>query len=306
MGNIDNSVPTLATPTIVTSSPNEARHPTVEAVEGSSPLSPLGITEIPSVTHEFNRVTSTGFLKPFDQQTDMKAPHRRRGVSNSPSYRSQPLPPPLEDPLHPNIQAQLRVRSPPSRLSTGQSTSSSRMQSRSSTSGSSTSGSSKLFGNNSSQTTPDTSSELNSDLPLPGTSSRRNSLLPSGAPRANFTSLNRRTRTTKTTTLPFDLPLSHNCEYVSPVVLRSMEMAASDSEPLCRPARDGTVSAGNLEGLVSRVITDIVDPSRNDLFWATFLTIYQLFATSERLFDILKRRFESSELDPVSLRSRYP
>jgi hypothetical protein len=85
-----------------------------------------------------------------------------------------------------------------------------------------------------------------------------------------------------------------------------MEMAASDSESLLWPAIDGTVSAGNLEGLVSRVIAEILDPSRDDHFRATFLTIYQLFATSERLIDILKRRFESSGLDPVAARFRYP
>jgi hypothetical protein len=87
------------------------------------------------------------------------------------------------------------------------------------------------------------------------------------------------------------------------VVLGLMEMAADDSECLFRLATDGSVSAGNLEGLVYQVITDIEDPSRNVHFRATFLTIYQLFATSERLFHILKRRFESSELDPA--RSRY-
>ena len=103
-----------------------------------------------------------------------------------------------------------------------------------------------------------------------------------------------------------DLPQSHNWEPVSPVVLGFMEMAASDSECLLRPATDGTVSAGNLEGLVFQVITDIEDPSRNDRFRATFLTTYQLFGTSERLFHVLKRRFESSELDPVAARSRYP
>jgi choline dehydrogenase-like flavoprotein len=111
---------------------------------------------------------------------------------------------------------------------------------------------------------------------------------------------------TRSATLPIDLPQSCNSEPVSPVVLGLMEMAASDSECLLQPATDGTVSAGNLEGLVFRVITDIEDPSRNDHFKATFLTIYQLFATSERLFDILKRRFESSGLDPVATRSRYP
>lgn len=120
----------------------------------------------------------------------------------------------------------------------------------------------------------------------------------------------RRTRTmpqpARAATIAIDLPQSRNWEPVSPAVLRSLEMAASDSESLLRPAWDGTVSAGNLEGLVSRVITDFKDPPRNDLFRATFLTIYQLFATSERLFEILKRRFESCELDPVASLSRYP
>jgi hypothetical protein len=91
-----------------------------------------------------------------------------------------------------------------------------------------------------------------------------------------------------------------------------MEKAASDSESILRPATDGTVPAGNLEGFVSRVISDTADSSRNDRLGTTLLliTIYQLFATSERLFSILKRRFESAELlvelDPATVRSRYP
>ena len=99
---------------------------------------------------------------------------------------------------------------------------------------------------------------------------------------------------------------SNSSLHPSPVVLGLMEKAASDSEGLLRLATDGTVSSGNLEGLVSRVITDIEDPSGNDHFRTTFLTIYHLFATNERLLYILKRRFESSELDPVAARSRYP
>jgi hypothetical protein len=108
---------------------------------------------------------------------------------------------------------------------------------------------------------------------------------------------------TRSATLSIALPQTRNWGTVSPVVLSSMEMAAGDSECLLRPAIDGSVSSGNLEGLVFRVITDIEGPSRNDRFRATFLTIYQLFATSERLFHILKRRFESS--DPAAARSRY-
>jgi RasGEF N-terminal motif len=97
---------------------------------------------------------------------------------------------------------------------------------------------------------------------------------------------------TRSATLSIDLPQSRNWE---PCGFR---FNGDGGE---RP-----VSAGNLEDLVSRVITDIEDPSRNDRFRATFLTTYQLFATNERLFDILKRRFESSELDPVAAGSRYP
>jgi hypothetical protein len=101
------------------------------------------------------------------------------------------------------------------------------------------------------------------------------------------------------------LPQGRKWETISPVVLDLMEKVASESECLLGPATDGTVLAGNLEGLVSRVISDIADPSRNDRFRATFLTIYQLFATSERLFKILKRLFDSAELNPATLRSRY-
>jgi hypothetical protein len=115
-----------------------------------------------------------------------------------------------------------------------------------------------------------------------------------------------KTVATRSATFSIDLPQSRNWEPVSPVVLGLMEMAASDSECLLRLATDGTVSYGNLEGLVFRVITDIEDPSRSDRFRATFLTIYQLFATSERLFHILKMRFVSSEPDPVAARARYP
>ena len=194
----------------------------------------------------------------------------------------------------------------------------------------------RLFDYKRSHTTPDTSPEINSDSSLPGTSSRSNSSLRPGGPPAKHPSSRRsmtmpmkppspsprRTRTTPTelpprrtratrqpaqlAALAIDLSESRNWEPVSPAVLRSMETATSDSNSLLRPATDGTVSVGNLEGLVSRAITNIEDPSMNDHFRATFLTIYQLFATSERLFDILKRRFESSERDPIAARSRYP
>jgi len=94
------------------------------------------------------------------------------------------------------------------------------------------------------------------------------------------------------------IPVSHE-------VLGFLERVASDPECWLRPAKDGTVSAGNLEGLLSRVIAGSVDASRDERFNAAFLTIYQLFATNEQVFEILKRRFELNALDPATLRSRY-
>ena len=350
-GSIDIPVPALFTPPIDTSLPNEARRPTVEM---SSPLSPLGLTGIPPVTHELNTVTSTGFLGIVEQQTDTQATNRRRRASDSPSSRSRLLTPLPEDPLNPDVQdpfksvpsqSTTRGQRKPTRPYTAPNPSASstlspglqRADSSSSQSTTSTNKSSKLrtrlFWSKRSQTTPDTSPGIDSDPLLPGTPSSSNSSFHPGVPPAKPLSPKRtwttptkppspnRTKTTPTkksskmaapqptrsATLSINLPQSRNWEPVSPVVLGLMEMASSDSECLLRPATDGnTVSSGNLEGLVSRVITDIEDPSRNDHFRATFLTIYQLFATSERLFDILKRRFESSELNPVAARSRYP
>ncbi|KAH8980822.1 hypothetical protein EDB86DRAFT_3087571 [Lactarius hatsudake] len=92
---------------------------------------------------------------------------------------------------------------------------------------------------------------------------------------------------------------------VSNQVLALLEEAACDSESLLRHASDGSVSTGNLEGLISRVINGSADPSGDKRFKATFLTIYQLFASSEQLFNILKRRFESAPLDPAMIRERY-
>jgi hypothetical protein len=88
-------------------------------------------------------------------------------------------------------------------------------------------------------------------------------------------------------------------------VLRFLQSAASDPESLLRPARDGTVSAGNLEGLLSRAIVGSSDPVRDERFNAAFLTIYQLFATSEQVFEILKRRFEATSVDPSMAGSRF-
>jgi hypothetical protein len=94
------------------------------------------------------------------------------------------------------------------------------------------------------------------------------------------------------------VPVSHE-------VLGFLERVASDPEGFLRPAKDGSVSAGNLEGLFSRVIAGSADPFRDERLKAAFLTIYQLFATSERLFEVINRRFESTSLDPSMARSRY-
>jgi hypothetical protein len=88
-------------------------------------------------------------------------------------------------------------------------------------------------------------------------------------------------------------------------VLRFLKSAASDRESLLRLARDGTVSAGNLEGLLSRAILGSSDSARDERFKAAFLTIYQLFATSEQVFESITRRFEATSADPSVAGSRY-
>ena len=98
------------------------------------------------------------------------------------------------------------------------------------------------------------------------------------------------------------LPQSCDWESVAPVGLDLLEEATTDSESSLQTAKDGTVLAGNLEGFVSQVISEIADSSRNGDFRETFLTIYQIFATSKKLFNILKRRFETS---PATVDSRY-
>ena len=177
-----------------------------------------------------------------------------------------------------------------------------------------------LFGRKRSQTTPDTSPSVTSD-PLPPDTPRSGGsgdfpLLQgplSAKPSPNrFKSISTRkaskmvaSQPSLLTTSNIILPQRPKWEPVTPLVLGLMEKAVTDSECLLRPATDGTVLAGNLEGFVSQIISDIADSSRNDRFRATFLTIYQLFVTSERLFNILKRRFETSVLNPVAERSRY-
>lgn len=96
------------------------------------------------------------------------------------------------------------------------------------------------------------------------------------------------------------VPVSHEAE-----VRYFLERVASEDESLPRLANGGSVSAGNLEDLLSRVMNRPADPLGDENFIAAFLTIYRLFATNERLFEILKRRFELKPLDPAMAHSRY-
>lgn len=165
------------------------------------------------------------------------------------------------------------------------------------------------------QTTPSPSTSDNSDPLPPGIPNSDNSSIQRRVPppipptpsRAQTISaaVASPTSPSRSATLPILLPQNHKRELVSPAVLEFLEKVASDPEGLLRTATDGSVSAGNLEGLVSRAITGTVDSSKDDRFKVAFLTIYQLFATSERLFEILKRRFVSRRLDPTHARSRY-
>ena len=88
-------------------------------------------------------------------------------------------------------------------------------------------------------------------------------------------------------------------------VLHSLKNASSDPEALLRLARDRSVSAGNLEGLLNLAIVGSLDPSRDKRFEAAFLTIYQLFATSEQVFEILKRHFMTTSIVPSMAASRF-
>lgn len=77
---------------------------------------------------------------------------------------------------------------------------------------------------------------------------------------------------------------------------------ASGAERLLWFAPDGTVSAGSLGGIATRVVDESTGSSTDHPLESTFLTTYQLFSTSIRLFEIVKRRFES---DPTDTRSQY-
>ena len=101
------------------------------------------------------------------------------------------------------------------------------------------------------------------------------------------------------------LPRRRRREPLSPEVLEFLGKMANDSESLDRHLADGSVSAGNLEDLISRVITGTADLSKDNRFRHASLTVYPLFATSDRLFEILKRRFGSMEPDPRAAQTRF-
>ena len=340
-GNMDLPTPALFTSPVDPVTTDEARGTSVGT---SSPLSPLGLFGIPPATPESSISPSTAFLRTAERQTDAQDPLRRR-ASDSPSSRSRRLPPVPEDPRNLDIPAaplsaplqppfvygerkQTRPSTAPSVTDSPSPMSDSRRQlsidSLSSQSTSSTSGSVNKrrlfsFGLKKSQTTSDTSPSVHSDSLPPGRRSSGGSSMSHGAPanpippnRSSTTPTKKASKTparqpSRSVTLNISLPQSRKWEPVNHVVLELLERAATGSEGLLRSATDGSVSAGNLEGLVSRVISDsdIADSARDDRFRATFLTIYHLFSTSERLFNVLKRRFETTELNPATVRSRY-
>ncbi|KAI9450592.1 hypothetical protein F5148DRAFT_585958 [Russula earlei] len=155
------------------------------------------------------------------------------------------------------------------------------------------------------------------DLPPSGTRSGRNSVIHPKASSPRPSTLRKSytlpveasdvvaPRLSLSTSLPVPIHQGPQWEPLIPEVLAAMEKVASDTETLLQVAEDGTVSAGNLEGLISRIIDGTTDPSKDNRFRATFLTTYQLFSTSTRLFEILKKRFESAGLNPANARSQY-
>ena len=290
---------------------------------------------------EPNPLISTPPARTLDPSTEIQIPtaHIRR-VSDPPSMASGRLPPLLEldVPLNFNLSASplptpsqfpsvppiRRTQSrpstapspttpsipsppPPSGLQRQFSADSTSSQSTSNTSGSGPRRRWPLFKNpirNQTTPTPTTTPSENGDPVSPTRS------LTSAPPRAPGRALTTPTRAaarqpSRSASLLIIPPQTRKWEPVSPTVLRSLGDVASDSQSLLRPSSDGSVSVGNLEGFVSRVITGTADASKDSQFKDTFLTVYQLFATNERLFEILRRRFESTALDPTHARSRF-
>ncbi|KAI0303378.1 hypothetical protein B0F90DRAFT_1816199 [Multifurca ochricompacta] len=271
-------------------------------------------------------------VRPIDPTTDMEAPNRRiKGGSSASSFASPRLPPVQEVEQHcPDLgilaspHPSMRFKSHPSTapnprfdLQRKTSVDSSSSQSTSST-GESILRTGKLrwpFSLKRSQTTPNTTADTSSFPSTPGSSNSIVDLemppdpkpFPPSRSQTAPAEVSKRVvpHPSQLTNPPISILPSRHRVPVSREVLDFMEKAASDAECLLRPAKDGTVSAANLEGLVSRVITGTADSSTDEGFKATFLTIYQLFATSVQLFGILKKRFESTNLNPSNIGSQY-
>ncbi|KAI0003230.1 hypothetical protein BJV74DRAFT_881692 [Russula compacta] len=327
------SVPTLP-PTADTTLPNEASLKPPMSSSSPALLRPPMVQIFPP-TRESNLVSPTSPLETFERRTNPQRPTGNRKRSDASSLASGRLSPLFEDPPSTTISATPLSASPQlstvpgsgkqSRPTTAPSPSPSpslsagsgrrfSFDSLSSRSTSSSSGSSTRrlwpFGPKRSETTPNTSPSINVDTLPPATRSSDDFSIPqpaspkrSSPSRSHTTPINvsnrMAPRPSPSASLSIILPQSCNWEPVSAAVLDLMEKVASDSECLLRPAIDGTVSSGNLEGLVSRVITGTVDSSKDEQFRAALLTIYQLFSSSECLFKILKRRFELTDLNPA-------
>ncbi|KAI9508854.1 ras guanine nucleotide exchange factor domain-containing protein [Russula earlei] len=282
-----------------------------------------GPSEISPLTREPNSET---LVPPLRRQNDLRVPIGiPRTVNDPPSSGSGRLSPLLEDhddpfSLPPRRRAQTLPRSPspdpsvspdpPPPLSRPRQISVDSLSSQS-TSGNSDSSTRPFWKpKKRSQTTLSTTPSIDGDpyppsslnhSPTQGTQPRQKRAMTINAPNADPL----RPQPSRSASVSTILTQSRGWIPVNPVVTRLMETVASDPEGLVRPALDGTVSSGNLEGLVSRVIHGSADLAGDESFKTTFLTIYRLFSTSERLFNVLKRRFESTDLNPAHARSRY-
>ncbi|KAH9967848.1 hypothetical protein BC827DRAFT_1263627 [Russula dissimulans] len=288
------------------------------------PFSILGRrqTDEPAPIGNYKRVsdpsTASGRLSPLQEDP------------SNPNIPDPPLSAPSQLTTAPRIPTQSRPSTSPGPSSAPPRRENLQRQfSESSSSSQSTSGNSELstrrwWGFNShkrSQTTPNTSPSVN-DNPLPaGTPSGDKPSMYRTVPQTKRSTpsrshttpmkvpdvvtpppLRQPSRSASVFTLP---PPSRRWEPVSLTISKLMEDVASDSECILRPAVDGTVYAGNLQGFVFRIVNGSADLSKDHSFKATFLTIYGLFASNGRLFNILKRQFESTDVNPIHARSRY-
>lgn len=73
-----------------------------------------------------------------------------------------------------------------------------------------------------------------------------------------------------------------------------LQRALEDPEPIYIE-RDGFVEAGTLWGLVERLLKESTEFSGDLEFRAMFLACYRAFTTSENVFDVLERKFESED-----------